>query len=291
MVIYIDVLLALGGWVDFLLLLGVRRLSGGQARPWRLALGALVGALFGLWLLVPPMPVWLSLTVKLAGAAVMVLVSFRFQGWRMLARQIGQLFSLSAGLAGLCGALYYFAAPTGFYVMNGVVYYAVEPLWLVGLTVLCYGLLWGLEWLMRRRAPAGHLVRVRLRLGARRTECVCLYDSGNHLVEPFSGAPVLVVERAVAERLCAVPRSDAALPGEPGWRWIPYHTIGGEGLLPAFLPDALTLLTRHGACDAPGCYVAVCERLGRGEYQGLMGSHLGELCVNWGGKAKCFTDG
>ena len=276
MVIYIDILLALNWWIDFLLLLGVRRAMGGGVRSWRLALGALVGALSCFVLFLPPMSVWLSLLIRLLAAALMVTVAFRRRSWQDWGRRVILLFALSAGLAGLCGALYFFLAPQGFYVFNGVVYYSVPPLLLVALTVVCYGLLWLSEQLLRRRAPKEHLFRVRLTHEGRTVTFPCLYDSGNHLVEPFSGRPVLVVERGVAEELLPVPPSVEDMPAQTGWRLIPYDTLGGSGLLPAFLTDSATVLRRDTEHRLPECYVAVCERLGRGEYSGLMGSEMGE---------------
>lgn len=276
MVIYIDILLALNWWIDFLLLLGVRRTMGGGAKSWRLALGALVGALSCFTLFLPPISVWLSLLIRLLAAALMVTIAFRRRSWQDWGRRVLLLFALSAGLAGLCGALYFFLAPQGFYVFNGVVYYSVPPLLLVALTVVCYGLLWLAEQFLRRRAPKEHLFRVRLTHEGNSITFSCLYDSGNHLTEPFSGRPVLVVERGVAEELLSVPPSVEEMPAEKGWRLIPYDTLGGGGLLPAFLTDSAVVLLRDGERRLPECYVAVCDRLGRGEYSGLMGSTLGE---------------
>lgn len=278
MVIYADILLALNWWIDFLLLLGVRRALGGAGKPWRLAAGALVGAVSSFVLFLPPLPVWLSLAVKLVAAAGMVLTAFRWRDGRSFLRQMLLLFALSAGLSGLCGALYFFAAPTDFTVVNGVVYYAVPPLLLVGLTVACYGLLWLAEALIRRRAPAAMCYRVEVSFGGKRVAFPCLYDSGNHLVEPFSGRPVLVLERAVAEELLPLPPSAAELPphSEAGWRLVPYDTLAGGGLLPAFVPQQVIAVTPQGERRLPECYVAVCDRLGRGEYRGLMGGALGE---------------
>lgn len=286
MTVYIDILLALNWWVDYLLLLGVRRTTGGGGRPWRLAVGALVGALSCLMLFLPPLSVWLTLLLRLLAAALMVSVAFGFGGGGWI-RQVVVLFAFSAGLAGLCGALYFFVAPAGFYVFNGVVYYAVPPLLLVALTVLCYGLLWLSEQWLRHRAPREHRFRVRLTYQGRQTTFICLYDSGNHLTEPFSGAPVLVVEwAALASVLTAVP-SVANLPS--GWRLIPYNTVGGDGLLPAFVPAAVVVLTRSGEVDLPFCYVAVCHSLGHGEYQGLMGAAMAENLTRKDDKALCFT--
>lgn len=283
MTVYADILLALNWWIDYLLLLGVRRRLGGGARPWRLAVGALVGALTCFVLFLPAFSVWLDLAVKLAAALLMVLVAFRWQGWRECFRRVLILFVLSAGLAGLCGAVYFFVAPEGFYVFNGVVYYSVPPLLLVGFTVLCYGILWLSDVLFQRRAPAGHTFRLRLTVGEKQTEFPCLYDSGNHLVEPFSGYPVLVVEREVAEQLLTVPPTEE-LPVNGGWRLIPYDTVAGGGLLPAFIPTSIAVVSPKAEVLLGDCYVAVCDRLGRGEYRGLIGTALGEELTKRGGK-------
>ena len=287
MVIYIDILLALNWWVDFLLLLGVRRAMGGGGKPWRLAVGALVGALSCLVLFLPPISVVFSLLLRLFAAALMVTVAFRCYSWRDWSRRVGLLFAFSAGLAGLCGGLYFFVAPQGFYVFNGVVYYSVPPLLLVALTVVCYGLLWLGEQLLRRRAPKEHVFRVRLTHPGGTVTFLCLYDSGNHLVEPFSGKPVLVVDRQVAAELFSVVPSASDLPA--GWRLIPYNTLGGDGLLPAFVPGSATVFSGGAEHPLPPCYVAVCPRLGRGEYQGLMGATMAENLARKDGKAICFT--
>ena len=286
MVIYIDILFALNWWIDFLLLLGVRRSTGGSGQSWRLAVGALVGAVSCLVLFLPPLAVWVSLLVRLAAAVLMVMVAFgcRTRGW---IRRVVVLFALSAGLAGLCGALYFFVAPAGFYVFNGVVYYSVPSLLLVALTVVCYGLLWLFEQVLRRRAPREHLFRVGLTYADRCVTFSCLYDSGNHLIEPFSGKGVLVVERQVAEALLTALPSVADLP--TGWRLIPYNTLGGDGLLPAFLPTSATAWIHGREYELPSCYVAVCDDLGRGEYQGLMGADMAENLARKGDKELCFT--
>lgn len=276
MVIYADILFMMNWWLDFLLLLGVRRALGVGTKPWRLALGALVGSLSAAVLFLPTIPWWLSLAVKLAAAGAMVAVAFIWRGWRAFWRQVLLLFGLSAALAGLCGALYFFVAPTNFYVFNGVIYYDFPPLLLVVLTVVCYGALTAVESLMRRRAPAGRCFSLKIWYGDRVVTARCLYDSGNHLTEPFSNRPVLVVERAVAECLTPVPVSPEDLPPGEGWRLVPFDSLGGQGLLPAFVPNRVVAVTAAEERVLPPCYVAVCPRLGRGEYQGLLGSALGE---------------
>ena len=94
----------------------------------------------------------------------------------------------------------------------------------------------------------------------------------------------MVVERGVAEELLPALPTAEELPANGKWRLIPYDTLGGNGLLPAFIPSEAVALTRYGDCVLSPCYVAVCERLGRGEYSGLIGSALGEILTEKGGK-------
>ncbi len=278
-VIYADILLALNWWVDFLLLIGVARVAGVGVRPWRLVLGAGVGALFSGLLFLPALPALVSLLAKFFAALIMVSVTFGFCRRRRFAKLLALLFGISAGFSGLCSAAYFFVGPQNLYVFNGVVYYAVSPWLLIGLTLLCYGFLTLLERIARRRAPIGHSYCLHLTHDNRSITVKCLYDSGNHLVEPFSNRPVVVVERAQLELLLYVPEDCAELPPNGLWRVVPFDSLGGGGLLPAFSPHRIAVLTEHGEKLLHDCYVAVCDHLGHGEYQGLLGSALGEqLC-------------
>ncbi len=275
MIIYVDILLAVNGWVDFLLLLFVRRLAATGTSGRRLVWGAAVGALSSLLLLLPALPVWVTAPCKLVTAALMVWVSFPWEGVRLFCRRLLLLFGVSAGLAGLCGALHFYVAPVGLYVFNGQIYYAVKPLWLVGLTAVCYGLMRVWDWWVRRRAPGGREYAVTITVFGQSVTVPCLYDSGNHLTEPFSGCPVVVVERGAVAGLLPLPTVEQ-LPADGRWRLIPYDSLGGSGVLPAFIPDGLTVRPPSDHRPLPRCYVAVCDRLGRGEYRGLLGSALSD---------------
>lgn len=277
MVIYGDILLAVNWWVDFLLLMLVRRMTGAGTGGVRVALGGLVGALSCAVIFLPPLSPLITLPIKLVTASAMVLTAFGFERWRTFARRMLWLFALSAGLAGLCGALYFYVAPRGIYVFNGTVYYAVPPLVLIGLTMVCYGALWLWERFLRRRTAADTAYTLTVTQGDRRVQMRCLYDSGNHLTEPFSGCPVLVAERYVAARLLTVPTEiEDVSAAETVWRAIPYSAVGGDGILLAFMPDRVTVRVGDEERVLPRCYIAVCDTLGRGEYEGLIGSALGD---------------
>ncbi len=271
MVIYADILLAVNWWIDFLLLIGVGRFIGIFAHVWRIIIASFVGGLFSVLLFFPALPAWATLLLKIVSAAIMVFIAFGKCTGHQFVKILSVLFGISAGLAGLCSALYFYIAPPKLYVYNGVVYYAASPWLLLGLTLLCYGLLRVIEYINRRRAPLHKDYIVTIVYQNHSITIHCLYDSGNHLVEPFSNQPVILVERSSVSRLLCVPEQLTSLPLNGLWRVIPFNSIGGDGLLPAFRPDALSI------ADKPitNCYIAVCNRLGRGEYQGLIGTALG----------------
>ncbi len=274
MVIYADILLAVNWWIDFLLLAGVGYLTGGIGKGWRMALGSLCGGISGFIIFLPKLSIFLSMVLKLAIAIIMTLVAFGIKEKKRFIKQIIWLFALSAGMAGCCSALYFFVAPIGLTVYNGTVYYPVPPLLLVGLTALCYCIMRLGEWWLRRRIPSGSLYQITVEQNGRSVTLTCFYDSGNQLTEPFSGCPVVVAERKALSTLDGSNATVADLP--PGWRVIPFESVGGDGLLPAFLPQKLILSTSGKRMTVEGCYIALCEQLGHEEYQALIGPSLCE---------------
>jgi len=65
----------------------------------------------------------------------------------------------------------------------------------------------------------------------RKKNIKALYDTGNHLVSPYTGEPVAVISKELSEW--------AGLPGKIPPLLVPYHSIGGDGLLETYRLDAL----------------------------------------------------
>ena len=78
-------------------------------------------------ILLPAMPAAVSVLLKLAAAAAVVRLAFRWFGWRSYFKQMAVFFISSTLLAGIAYALVIFAAPEGLYVVDGVVYYNISP--------------------------------------------------------------------------------------------------------------------------------------------------------------------
>ncbi len=285
-VLYLDVLVVLNAAVDYLLLSLTAQLLHRPVRRLRLAAGAVVGGLSAcqiLWSLPFPLP-WL---LSLFSAAVMLRVAFAWHTRRLFVRQLVTFYGTSLLLSGLVGALWYATGSERLLVHGTVIYGDLSPWMLTLLAVLSYGAVWLYERLVRCRTPDTREYLVTVNDGCGPCECRALHDTGLHLREPFSGQPVIVIGRrtlapylsdSLRDALCAVTAGHAASPAVGRWRLIPYRTVGGNGLLPAFVPAQVTVRVRgEPPRDISGVYVALSDEPDRGDYTALIGSDITQL--------------
>lgn len=81
----------------------------------------------------------------------------------------------------------------------------------------------------KERGPGSPTALLTVRAGGRRVSLPAVVDTGNVLVEPVSNLPVIVVERRALQGLEAGRRP----------RPVPFTSVGGSGILPAFAADAV----------------------------------------------------
>ncbi len=264
-VVYLDMLVVLNWVIDFLLLSLTSCVLRLPSRRGRAVAGGLVGGIAACQLLWD-IPAWLSLGIHGAVAALMIRIAFAWMGAKAFFRQTVTLFCMSALLSGLVGAFWYVTGSDVVATRNGVIYCDISPVGLTVLVLFSYGVIRVYERITSRRVPANLEYRLTFRDGGEEYECRALYDTGLHLRDPFSGAPVVVVWRAALPSLSVCERRR---------RMIPYRSLNGTGLLPAFRPERVTLHTGgRPPRDITGVYVALSDEPRRGEYAALVGSDI-----------------
>ncbi|MDD3693550.1 MAG: sigma-E processing peptidase SpoIIGA [Oscillospiraceae bacterium] len=297
-VIYIDVLLALNLFIDFLLLSAVARILRLPQKRIRLVFGALTGSICSCLVLLPDLPAPLPFLIKISSACLIVRIAFSWRTAILFIKQLAAFLVASALFAGIAFAVYFFAAPTGLYVVNGVVYYDVSALTLTLLTVLSYFALIIYDKLTHKRIAHGHEYRLKVTTGKDEIDLRALYDTGHHATDAFSGNPVVVVGlkaieqhlpddllnaiRSVLDNCNSIQKKEVEYTDKLPvaavglkLRLIPFHTVNGTGLLPAFKPAKIEISTAQGiSADATGAYVAVCKVLGRGDYDAIIGPDM-----------------
>ena len=265
-VVYVDVLVGVNLVVNYFLLLATARFLALPFRRGRLAAGAALGALYSLMILLPQMNVFLSLLVKLALSATIVLAAFRRSGWKAFLRATAAFYIINFAFAGLMLALWYFLAPQGLMIRNNMVYFDISPLMLIGLTVFCYFVITLIHRITGRQMPKELFCSLVVECGGRTCRCTGKVDTGNSLREPFSGDPVAVVyEPAVAA--LAPPRESL------NFRLIPFEAVSGSGVLEAFRPDKLTVRCGKKVIESQKVYIAMAKTK-FGEFDALISPDL-----------------
>lgn len=272
--IYIDQLFLINFIIDYFTLLCAGKVASAVIRRVPIALAAGLGGGYACVCLLPGWTFALHPVIKLAVGVVMCLIAFGKES--QLLRCTVVFFLVSAGFGGLVWAV----SMLGGYDLSGKTIYL--PLnWKV--MVLSFAAAYVvISTLFRRFDPAAaqDIKPAQVSLCDKTAEFSVLRDTGNSLFDPISNESVLVCQQACLEPLFNGLNVDldgdpamlverlSRIPGMRGRvRLIPYNSVGGTGLLPAFRPDTLTI----GGKPVSGTLVAMTDAQFStyGEYQGI----------------------
>lgn len=274
-VIYIDMLLLLNFIANYLLLLGAGRIAGVGLIRRRIALGAMVGALYAVAVFLPG-TAWLTVwPIKLTSGVLMVLIGFGRE--RNLLRVMIFFFAAAMGLGGLILAVELLGG-IGLTLENGVVYSQFDIRLLLLVFVMFY---FAMSILFRKvgRHSRREFVKLEIKINQRCTMLTALLDTGHTLTDPVSNQPVIVAEASYF--LSELPSGvDLAQPVEEIKRCrasgirsiclIPYRAVGIDcGMLLALRADSVTMEGQELGC----LYVALSPTKvsDNGTYQALIG--------------------
>lgn len=266
--IYVDVLLATNYLIDWMLLSLAGRLAGRRPRRGRQCLAAAVGALGALGIFLPVSGPLVSAGLRLGVTVGMLLAAWPFAGVRALVREFCCLLLCGLLVGGALSWLGSLGPAQRLLCRNGIVYLHFSPMLLLLNVALAYGLLTLAQRLLRFGSPPPQPLTVRLTVQGRTKTLGAMVDSGNLLREPFTGWPAVVcgaeaLEGLLEPELLLLLRQNAPPQQLAPWspRFLPYDSVGGQGLLPAFSGERLHILSPDGAqAVAEQFYLAVSPR-------------------------------
>ncbi len=231
--IYIDVLLILNLYVNWLLLRGTAGLTHTKLTSRRCIIASLLGSLTSLTILLPCTNSILMVLMKITTAAVPVGAAFGVRHKGLFLRNLCVFISVSFVFAGLCLGLCTLTG-TNLLIWSGsciYLHFSLVPLILC--TALAYFLLRIFSFVRMRFFRTEESYEVIIRIGMKTVKCKGLADTGNSLCDCFTGKAVVIVSRSLLE---AIP--EAAQPQLlKGYRLLPYSTVSGEGLMEVFQPE------------------------------------------------------
>lgn len=285
-VVYVDVLFATNLIINYLMLLSVSKLLRHNAKKIRVFLGALSGALYSLVIFFPIISFTYSALMKFIFSMFIVVVTFGFMKERRFALTLIAFYAINFSFAGIMFALWLFFAPNGLLINNGVVYFDISPLMLIFLSVLSYMLIKLYNMLFLHNASEKATYDLTISVEGKSATLKGLLDTGNTLTDIFSEEPVIVVQWDYIKRI--IPKSleatfSAMLNNDTvshdfstdkwgtRFRVIPFNSVGGFGLLPAFKPDKIFLKNKDKFYEINDVYIAVCkDKLANGEFGALI---------------------
>ena len=228
-------------YMSYLLLRLTAGLTHTRLRFRRAILGAAVGSMTSLLVLLPPMPFLLTMFCKLTSAVLLCLAAFGIRDRRLFIWHVLCFLGLSCILAGMLLAL---TATGNVCYANGCWYPVISLRMLVLCTAGAYAVLTLIARIRERMGASDDTFEVVIRYGAQTICLEGLADTGNSLTDFCTGKPVIVCSREALGGL---------VPEQPcrGFRPLPYSTAAGDGLLTVFTPDETVIRSkRTGAVKA-----------------------------------------
>lgn len=294
MTVYIDEVFLVNLIMDWLILWSVGYMGQARASRARLAAGAALGACYSVAIFSPWGALLAALPVKLGCSLLMLRATFPFTGWRNFLKQTAYFYLISFVLGGAALAVPYLLERRAVRVWNGIALTQVDfrLFWLALAAGLAGLAVFLLRQHLRRDLSAPPLIlTARVVSGGRQASLRLLVDTGNSLTDPLSGWPVIVAEQEALLELWPEPlqtllrearsadqiflaAAETELAGR--LRLIPYRTVGRQGYLLGFRPDAVILYGRGGGQSCGNVLVAMSEQKfsAYGTYQGLLPPEL-----------------
>ncbi len=277
-VIYADILIAVNLIVNYLLLRACCAVTGADGKTLRLFLSAAAGGIFSLIIFVNGIPVLLNVLIKLVFLLFMVAVAFGVKSLKAFVKNCAAFFIANFVFAGIMLAISTLVLPHSALYVNGVVYFDINIVTLLAVSLVCYIVLSILSRLSKGRAPVQCIYEIAVEYGGIKVKGTALYDTGNSLRDSFSGRPVVIADKSFAQKIIS---QSGDITEQKNFRLIPYSTIKNGGALPAFMADSLEISTPKGNVVVKNIYIAVPEqKLVSGDFCALLGTPVFEAADN-----------
>ena len=286
-VIYLDVLVAVNILVTYIMIVCTRVIVKSDTNKWGVVLAVFFGGVSSLVIFWESMPLILSVVLKILGVVIISFSAFFPKNKKeILKTTLAFLF-----VNFLFGGVMYFVEltfnPSNIFYMNGTVYFDISVLFLVSMTLVCYGLLLAFDFFLRKRTSEKTLYKATIYFRDKSVTLNALYDTGNHLTDGIEGKPVVIVTLNSIKEFFSLSeieyfKSDSITSDVPATlksivRIVPCSSINGNSLLKAFIPEEMIIESEAFKYRTTFFVVAVTNNaLSLGEYNCLLNSDIFE---------------
>ncbi len=242
MIIYVDVLFIINLYVTYFELLAVSAFTHRRIKTARMIFAASLGGAAAFTIFLPQDNVPLTAAIKLFSCVLVTLAAFGFKNLKAFLKDILWVLSVNFIFAGVMLGISLFAAPLKMIYSNGAVYFNIDFLTLVLCTAAAYFLIRAVRYLLDKNGRADGSYKVFIEKNGRSVTLDALSDTGNGLVDWFSGLPVIICRKNACENISPCEISDEKLPEYVnGVRILPFNTVSSGGFVYAFKADNIVI--------------------------------------------------
>lgn len=260
--VYIDVLIGTNIIINYFIILAVAKCTKIKPRLFRIVLGSVFGALCSLIIFLPEIGFLINLIVKLIISACIILITFGFNSAKAFIKNMGLFYLISFCFAGVMLFIWFVLTPKGMVVKNSIVYFNISPVVMIVTTVVCYLIIRLIDRYTSRQESKIEICKIKIINNDRFCEFYGKIDTGNSLCEPFSQCPVIVANEDAVKNIAEdafnilLNYSEPTVVLKHKYRLVPFTSVGGSGLLPAFSPKEVYI---NGIFCKKKIFVAVCK--------------------------------
>lgn len=250
MVIYLDVLILINHYVTYFQILAVSVFTHRKTVWYRKLSAAGIGAVASLSIFIPQEMVLTLTLLKIFLCALIAFVAFGYTGFRAYAVSVLFLMLVSFVFSGLMLCVWLFAAPMKMLFINGTVYFGVDTMTIILSTCAAYGVVRIIRYILDKNGKTDGKYTVIIKNNGRECRLSALADSGNGMVDCFSGLPVIVCRRDMCADVSppAIEMiennsdiSDIGTQMIKGVRIMPFSTVGKGGLICMFKAESVVI--------------------------------------------------
>lgn len=260
--VYVDILIGTNIIINYFILLAVSKYNRIIPKQQRIILGSVFGAICSLIIFLPDLGFIINALLKLTVSIIIVFLTFGFYNLKTLVKNIALFYFMSFCFCGIILFIWFIATPRGIVVNNSVVYFNISPLVMIITTLISYIVIRVFSKLVNKKHSDVEVCKIKLINNNGFCEFYGKIDTGNTLCEPFSRRPVMVVNedaiKNIAEeefsKLLDINTATSSIKNK--YRVVPFSSVGGSGILPAFSPNEVYI---NGVFCKQKIYVAVCK--------------------------------
>ena len=250
MVIYLDVLILINLYVTYFQILAVSVFTHRKTVWYRKLSAAGIGAVASLSIFIPQEMVLTLTLLKIFLCALIAFVAFGYTGFRAYAVSVLFLMLVSFVFSGLMLCVWLFAAPMKMLFINGTVYFGIDTMTIILSTCAAHGVVRIIRYILDKNGKTDGKYTVIIKNNGRECRLSALADSGNGIVDCFSGLPVIVCRRDICADVSPPAidmienNSDISEIGTQmikGVRIMPFSTVGKGGLICMFKAESVVI--------------------------------------------------